>query len=88
MEINFPFILEAITSVGFPIFCVVVLFVFVYLLWKQSVERENLLLTELSRSHEINAQFTDIIAQYNSELSEIKSDVKDIKSVLKKEDTQ
>jgi hypothetical protein len=73
---------ELISSLGFPIACVLALGVFVYKLWQQSVEREKTLMSEITENRLINQRFAEIIAQYEIKLDEIKSDVKEIKDTL------
>lgn len=75
-------ILEMIGTVGFPIACVLALGIFVYKLWQQSVEREKLLMTEITENRLINQQFAAIIGEYKVTLSDIQADVKDIKDTL------
>lgn len=75
-------ILEAIATVGFPIVMVLALGFFVYKLWQQSVEREKILMGEITENRLVNQQFAEIIAKYEITLGEIKSDVKDIKDTL------
>lgn len=74
--------IELITTLGFPIACVLALGVFVYKLWQQSVKREEKLMEEITENRRINTKFAEIIAGYDITLSEIKSDVKDIKDTL------
>lgn len=73
---------EAITTLGFPIVCVIALGFFVYKLWQQSVLREEKLMNEIAENRLINRQFAEIIAGYEVTLGEIKTDVKDIKDTL------
>lgn len=88
MELTLPIILEVIGTVGFPILVALALGYFVYLLWKQSAEREDKLLEALAESRRINSEFTEIISKYNSELTEIKTDIRDIKTtIIAKEDS-
>jgi uncharacterized membrane protein YukC len=75
-------ILEAIATVGFPIVMVLALGYFVYKLWQQSVEREKILMGEITENRLVNQQFAEIIAKYEITLGEIKNDVKDIKDTL------
>lgn len=75
-------ILSAIGTVGFPIVAVLALGYFVYQIWKQSVEREKLLMAEITENRLVNQQFAEIIAKYEITLGEIKNDVKDIKDTL------
>lgn len=75
-------VLEAIATVGFPIVMVLALGFFIYKIWQQSVEREKLLMEEITENRLVNKQFAEIIAKYEITLGEIKSDVKDIKDTL------
>lgn len=75
-------IVELITTIGFPIVCVLALGWFVWHIYKQSVVREERLMTEIAENRLINQKFAEIIAGYDITLSEIKSDVKDIKDTL------
>ena len=85
MEVTLPIITEAVATLGFPIFCVVALFVFVFLLWRQSARREDILMTEIAHSREINAQFTEILAKYDAQFTEIKTDIREIKHTIQSE---
>ena len=75
-------ITEFITTLGFPIACVVALGFFVYKIYKQSVVREETLMQEITENRLVNTKFAEIIAQYEITLGEIKTDVKDIKDTL------
>ena len=74
--------IEMLTTVGFPIVCVIALGWFVWHIYKQSVVREEKLLGEITENRLINQKFAEIIAGYDITLSEIKTDVKDIKETL------
>jgi len=80
MEIGL--ILEAIATVGFPIVMVLALGFFIYKIWQQSVEREKVLMGEITENRLINQKFAEIIGQYEITLGEIKTDVKEIKETL------
>ena len=75
-------LVELISTLGFPIACVLALGIFVFKLWKQSVEREKTLMGEITENRLVNQKFAEIIAKYEIEISEIKTDVKDIKETL------
>lgn len=75
-------IVEIISTVGFPIAVAVALGYFIWNIYKQSVVREEKLMTELTENRIINTKFAEIIAQYEITLGEIKDDVKDIKETL------
>ena len=74
--------IELITSLGFPIAVCIALGIFVYKLWKQSVDREEKLMGEITENRVVNTKFAEIIAQYEITLGEIKVDIKDIKDTL------
>lgn len=73
---------EIITTVGFPIAVAIALGVFIWIIYKQSVRREETLMGEIKENRVINTKFAGIIAQYEITLGEIKNDVKDIKETL------
>lgn len=75
-------IVELITTIGFPIVCVLALGWFVWHIYKQSVVREEKLMEEITENRLVNTKFAEIIAQYDVTLSEIRNDVKDIKDTL------
>lgn len=75
-------IVELISTLGFPIAIVIALGFFVWTIYKQSVVREDKLMTEITENRLVNQKFAEIIAGYDVTLSEIKSDVKDIKDTL------
>ena len=79
---EFGAIVELITTVGFPIVCVLALGWFVWHIYKQSVVREEKLMEEITENRLINQKFAEIIAGYEITLGEIKSDVRDIKDTL------
>ena len=73
-----------ITSVGFPIVCVLEKFT------AQSEKREEKLYTVLANAQETNerlsktnAEFVTVLNTYKSDLEEIKSDVSEIKENMK-----
>lgn len=73
-------IVELISTVGFPIACVLALGFFIWKIYNQSVTREASLLQEIKESREINGKFAELIAGYEIKLDEIRIDVKDIKN--------
>lgn len=68
-----------ITSVGFPIVCVLGMGFFIYRLYKDSVIREDKLYTQIDESRAVNAKAIDTIAHYAEKLETIQHDVKEIK---------
>jgi chromosome segregation ATPase len=71
---------ELVRSLGLPIVLIGAMAYFIFLLWKQSVEREKKLYTEIEKSREVNEKAIATIAQYAEKLGEIQEDVRDIKS--------
>ena len=93
MDINT--ISQSITTLGFPIVCVIVLAWFVYKIYtdgqKQNAdnmekvqarckEREEKLYSVIKENHEVNAKAIDTIAHYAEKLDTIQHDVNDIKT--------
>ena len=70
---------ELITTVGFPIACVIAMGWFIYKIYQKSIDREDELRNEIKENQKINGKFAEIINRYSLELGEIKSDVKEIK---------
>lgn len=85
-----------ITSVGFPIVCVIALGWFIYKFYvdytTQSRDRENKLMefiveeqVQMQSLVATNAEFVEVLNSYKKDIQEIKSDVSDIKAELRKE---
>lgn len=68
-----------ISSVGFPVACVIVLGFFIYQLYKDSVKREDKLYTQIEEGRKVNAQAIATISLYAERLDTIQEDVKEIK---------
>lgn len=73
---------ELISSVGFPIACVIAMGLFIYKIYNKSIDRENQLRDEIKENQKINGKFAEIINRHSAELGEIKTDVKEIKEDL------
>lgn len=71
---------ELVRSLGLPIVLIGAMGYFIFLLWKQSVAREQTLYTEIEKSREVNEKAIATIAQYAEKLGEIQEDVREIKS--------
>ena len=83
-----------ITSLGFPIVCVIALGWFIYNAFEkitaQSEKREEKLYTVIAQAQETNerlsntnAEFVSVLNTYKSDLDEIKADVTEIKENMK-----
>ena len=70
---------ELITTVGFPIACVIAMGLFIYNIYKKSEDREDKLMYEIQKTREVNAQAIETIAHYAEKLDTIQEDIKDIK---------
>ena len=75
-------IVNIISTLGFPIACCVALGVFVYHIYKDSVTREALLMSEIKETREINAKAVETIAHYTEDLGIMRADISEIKTVL------
>lgn len=88
-------IVELISTLGFPIACVVVMSAFIYKIYKnneereeklmvkvqeRSKEREDILYKEIKENREINAKAINTIAHYAEKLDDIQDDIKEIKT--------
>lgn len=73
-------ITDLITSVGFPIACVIAMGLFIWNLYKKSIDREDKLMAEIAANRVINAQAIETIAKYAERLDTIQKDISDIKT--------
>ena len=92
MDINT--IQTLVTSLGFPIVCVMALGWFIYKAFEkftaQSEKREEKLYTVIAQAQETNerlsntnAEFVSVLNTYKSDLEDIKADVSEIKENMK-----
>lgn len=72
-------IVELITSLGFPIVCVIVLGYFIWHIYKQSIERENKLMEEITENRLVNEKAIETIAKYAERLTHIEENIAEIK---------
>jgi chromosome segregation ATPase len=92
---DFQGLASLITTVGFPIVCVIGLAIFIAYMIKHQIElneqnmekvqarckeREERLYSELDKSHAVNEKAIETIAHYAEKLDSIQSDIKDIKT--------
>lgn len=86
---------DIISTVGFPIACVIAMAAFIFYIYKQTTkenaenmekvqarckEREDRLYAELALSREVNSQAVATIALYAEKLDVIQKDINDIKT--------
>lgn len=92
MDVNT--IQTAISTLGFPIVCVLFLGWFIWKIWMsqqdQNKEREDKLYEYLSKAQAVNEQltktnseFVEVLHSYKSDLDTIKNDVTEIKQNMK-----
>ena len=79
-KVDIEAITNLISALGFPVACVVAMGFFIWMIYKQSVAREDKLYTELAASRIVNEKAIDTIAHYAEKLGVIKQDVSDIKT--------
>lgn len=72
--------IELISTLGFPIACVIALGFFVWKIYKQSIERENKLMAEITENRLVNEKAIATIAQFAERFTHIESDVELIKN--------
>ena len=92
---NTNMISELISTVGFPITCVIALAYFAFYMVKKSnenaaaameklqnrsEEREKILYQEIKENREVNAKAIETIAKYSEKLGSIQSDINEIKT--------
>lgn len=73
-------IVELITTLGFPIVCVIVLAFFIWHIYKQSVERENTLMAEITENRLVNEKAIETIAKYAERLTHIEENITEIRN--------
>lgn len=92
MDVNT--IQNAISTLGFPIVCVLFLGWFIWKIWMsqqdQNKEREDKLYEYLSKAQAVNeeltktnSEFVEVLHSYKSDLDTIKNDVTEIKQNMK-----
>jgi hypothetical protein len=73
-------ITEIISTVGFPIAMVVALGAFVWHIYKQSVVREEKLMTEITENRIVNEKAIETIALYAERLTHIEGSITHIQN--------
>jgi protein involved in ribonucleotide reduction len=87
---------QVISTVGFPIACVIGLGYFVYIIYKnmttENEKREDKLYELVTISHAnneklvaVNQEFVKVLETYKTDISDIKHDIEDIKEIIVKE---
>ena len=70
---------ELISTLGFPIACVIALGWFVFKIYKASEKREEELRQEIKENQEINRRAIETLSFYAERLDSIQGDIKTIK---------
>lgn len=73
---------ELISTVGFPIALVIAMGFFIWTIYKQSVAREEKLLTEIAENRAVNEKAIETLAVYAERLGVIENDVREIKEII------
>lgn len=73
-------ITSLITTVGFPIVCVLALGFFVFKLWQQSAAREDKLMNNITECRLVNEKAIETIALYADRLTHIENNMETIKN--------
>lgn len=73
-------IIELISTLGFPIACVVALGFFVWKIYNQSITREEKLMQEITENRLVNEKAIETIAQFAERFTHIENDVELIKN--------
>lgn len=73
---------ELISTVGFPIALVIAMGFFIWTIYKQSVAREEKLMTEIAENRMVNEKAIETLAVYAERLGVIENDVREIKEII------
>ena len=78
MELNT--LIELVSTLGFPIACVIALGFFIWKIYNQSIAREEKLMTEITENRLVNEKAISTIALFAERFSRIENDVESIKN--------
>lgn len=78
MELNT--LIELVSTLGFPIACVIALGFFIWKIYNQSITREEKLMTEITENRLVNEKAIATIALFAERFSRIENDVESIKN--------
>ena len=76
---------ELISTLGFPIALVIAMGFFIWTIYKQSVAREEKLMTEIAENRAVNEKAIETLAIYAERLGVIENDVREIKTIITSE---
>lgn len=73
-------IVELISTIGFPIVCVLALGFFVWNIYKQSIVREDKLMHEITENRLVNEKAIETISQYAERLTHIEETITEVRN--------
>lgn len=73
-------IIEIITTLGFPIACVIAMGIFIWKIYKRSEVREDVLREEIAENRVVNARAIETISLYAERLTHIEDNINEIKT--------
>lgn len=73
---------DLVSTLGFPIACVIAMGVFIYKIYKKSEQREDMLMKQIEENRKINAEAIATIGKYAESIETIEEDVRVIKNDL------
>ena len=76
---------ELISTVGFPIALVIAMGIFIWIIYKQSVAREDKLMKELAECRKVNNKAIETLAIFTERLGTMETDIKEIKDIISQE---
>lgn len=76
---EYTWIVELISTVGFPMACVIAMGWFIWTIYKKSEKREDALRSQIVESQHVNAEAIQTITLYAERLGNIENDIKDVK---------
>ena len=77
---------DLISNFGFPIVLVLVMGLFIWKMYQQSVTREEKLMNELAACRAVNDKAIETLSVYAERIGVIEADVKEIKSIIIKDE--
>ena len=77
---------DLISNFGFPIVLVLVMGLFIWKMYQQSVTREEKLMNELAACRAVNDKAIETLSVYAERIGVIEADVKEIKRIIIKDE--
>ena len=76
---EYTWIVELISTIGFPMACVIAMGWFIWTIYKKSEKREDALRSQIVESQKVNAEAIHTITLYAERLTVIEEDIKEVK---------